>query len=134
MPTLPAVCITADRHLGVTAEGEVALTLSGPGGSRGTVTLKSERRISSRWLESGRPRVVTLARRPFTLPAGGRTELVLRLPPKHLALLRRMGSIHAVARVATANSRSAKAVTVHAPARRRHGVEADPAGPRHEHD
>ena len=113
------LCVSAGRHLSATTEGEIALTLRGPGGGRGTVTLKSERRIPSRWLERGRPRVVTLARRSFTLPANGRTKVLLRLSPEHLALLRRMGSIHAVARVVTAESRAARAVTIHAPARRR---------------
>lgn len=115
----PDLRISMGRHLGVTTEGEVALTLRGPGGGRGTVTLKSERRIPSRWLERGRPRVVTLGRRRFTLSADGCSEVTLRLSPEHLALLRRMGSLRAVARVATAESRTAKAVTIHAPARRR---------------
>ncbi len=114
----PAVRIATSQHVGATAEGEIALALSGPGGSRGIVTLKSERRIAGRWLERGRPRVVTLARRRFTLPAEGRSELILRLSPQHLALLRRIGAIRAVARVTTAQSRDAKAVTVHAPQRR----------------
>lgn len=112
------LCVTASRHLSATTEGEVALTLRGPGGARATVMLKSERRIPSRWLERGRPRVVTLARRSFTLPANGRAKVLLRLSPEHLALLRRMGSIHAVARVVTSDSRTGKAVTIHAPARR----------------
>ena len=119
MGARPAVCIATGRHLGATADGEVSLTLSGPAGSSGTVTLKSERRISSRWLERGRPRVVTLARRTFALPAAGRAEVVLRLPPQQEALLHRMGSIHAVALVATADTHTARAVTLHAPAGRR---------------
>jgi hypothetical protein len=117
MGARPAVCITTGRHLGATAEGEVSLTLAGPAGCRGAVTLKSERRIPSRWLERGRPRVVTLATRAFELPAAGRAELVLRLPPGQEALLHRMGSIHAVARVATEDTHTGKAVTIHAPAR-----------------
>ncbi len=113
----PDLCITTGRHLGATADGEIALALRGPGGGRGVVTLKSARRIPSRWLERGRPRIVTLARRRFTIPADGCSEVTLRLSPEHLALLRRMGSMRAVARVATAESRAAKAVTLHAPAR-----------------
>ena len=119
MGARPAVCIATGRHLGATAEGEVSLTLAGPAGCRGTVALKSERRIPSRWLERGRPRVVTLARCAFELPADGRAQVVLRLPPEHEALLHRMGSIHALARVTTAQTRTAKAVTIHAPARQR---------------
>lgn len=121
MGARPAVCITTGRHLGATAGGEVSLTLSGPPGSRGTVTLKSERRVPSRWLERGRPRVVTLARRAFELPVAGRAEVVLRLPPEQDALLHRMGSIRAVARVTSADAHTARAVTIHAPARRRAG-------------
>jgi hypothetical protein len=119
MGARPAVCIASGRHLGATADGEVTLTLSGPAGSRGTVTLKSERRIPSRWLERGRPRVVTLARRTFALPAAGRAEVALRLPAEQEALLHRMGSVRAVARITTADSHTARAVTLHAPARRR---------------
>ena len=114
----PDLRIATGRHLGATTEGEIALTLRGRGGDRGTVTLKSERRIPSRWLERGRPRVVTLARRRFSLSSDGGCELTLQLSPEHLALLRRMGSLRAVARAATAESRTAKAVTIHAPARR----------------
>jgi hypothetical protein len=121
MGARPAVCIVTGRHLGATAEGEVSLTLAGPAGCRGTVTLRSERRISSRWLERGRPRVVTLARRAFELPASGRAKVVLHLPPEQEALLHRMGSIHAVARVATPEAHAGKAVTIHAPHRRRSG-------------
>jgi hypothetical protein len=124
-----AVCITGARHVGATAAGEIVLTLSGPGGCEGTVTLKSGRKIASRWLERGRPRVVTLARQPFVLPEEGCTELSLRLSPQHLALLRRMGAIHAVARVESAESHAAKAVTVHAPARRRAGATVSPGRP-----
>jgi hypothetical protein len=111
--------IIAGRHVGATADGEVALTLRGPAGCEGIVTLKSERRVASRWLERGRPHVVTLARRRFRLPADGCSELILKLSPEHLALLRRMGAIAAVARVDTANAHAAKGVIVHAPARRR---------------
>jgi hypothetical protein len=121
MGARPALCITTGRHLGATGGGEVSLTLAGPAGCRGTVTLKSERRIPSRWLERGRPRVVTLARQAFELPASGRAKVVLRLPPEQEALLHRMGSIHAVARVTTAETRTGKAVTIHAPRRRRSG-------------
>jgi hypothetical protein len=111
--------ITTTGHVRATAAGEIVLTLYGPGGCRATVTLKSARRIPSRWLERGRSRVVTLARRRVTLPASGRLELTLRLRPEHLALLRRMGTIRAVARVEAAQSRSRTAVIVHAPARRK---------------
>ena len=114
----PNACVTTSRHVRATAEGELGLTLSGPAGARGTVTLKTQRRVASRWLERGRPRMLTLARSPFALPAGGRTRVILRLSPEHLALLRRMGSMRAVARVTTAESRAAKAVSIHAPARR----------------
>ena len=114
----PAARVTTGRHVRATADGRLALTLRGPSGCRGIVTLKSERRIASRWLERGRPRVVTLAKRPFELPPDGRIEVCLRLSAEHLALLRRMGSIRAVARVVTAVSRDATAVTIHAPARR----------------
>ena len=113
----PGLRITTGRHLDATAEGEIALVLRGHAGDRGTVTLKSERRIPSRWLERGRPRVVTLARRRFAIPADGCSELTLRLSPEHMALLRRMGSTRAVVRVATSESRAAKAVTIHAPSR-----------------
>jgi len=113
----PDLRISMGRHLGVTTEGEIALTVRGPGGGRGTVTLKSERRIPSRWLERGRSRIVTLARRRVTLPPSGRRELTLRLRAEHLALLRRMGMIRAVARIETAHSRSRTALALHAPAR-----------------
>ena len=119
MRTRPEVSVTTGRHVRARATGEIALKLSGPAGCRGTVTLRSNRRIASRWLERGRPRAVTLGRRPFALTADGRAEVTLRLSPEHVALLRRMGSMRAVARVATAESRTARAVTVHAPARRR---------------
>jgi hypothetical protein len=109
--------ITTTGHVRVTAAGEIALTLCGPAGCRATVTLKSARRIPSRWLERGRSRVVTLARRRVTLPPSGRLELTLRLRPEHLALLRRMGMIRAAARIETAHSRSRTALALHAPAR-----------------
>jgi hypothetical protein len=128
MEARPAVCITSRRHLAATAEGEVSLTLRGPPGSRGDVTLKSQRKIASRWLERGRPRVVTLARSAFELPAEGRARVVLRLPPEQEALLHRMGSIHAVARVATAGTSTRTAVAIHAPARRRSGRRRRAAG------
>ena len=115
----PHTCVTSGRHVGATAAGDIALRLCGPADCRGNVTLKSESRIASRWLERGRPRTVTLARRPFALAADGRAEVILRLSQEHLALLRRMGSMRTVARVATAERRTARAVTVHAPARRR---------------
>jgi hypothetical protein len=111
--------IIATSHVRARGTGEIALTLTGPGEARATVTLRSQRRIPSRWLERGRPRVVTLARRAVTLPPAGRTRVILRLKPEHLALLRRMGAIRAVAGVETARSRSRTAVVVHAPARRK---------------
>jgi hypothetical protein len=55
-----------------------------------------------------------------TLPPSNRLELTLRLRPEHLALLRRMGTIRAVARVETAQSRFRTAVLVHAPLDRAH--------------
>ncbi len=114
-----AVRIATGRHLEASAEGDIRLEVSGPGGSRGTLALRSERPISSRWLERGRPRVVVLARAQFTLPPGGRAEVLLRLSPAHLALLRRMGTIRAVAHAVTADSHAAAAVTVRAHPRRR---------------
>jgi len=112
--------ITTTGHVRATAAGEIALTLYGPAGCRATVTLKSARRIPSRWLEHGRSRVVTLGRCRVTLPPSNRLELTLRLRPEHLALLRRMGTIRAVARVETAQSRFRTAVLVHAPLDRVH--------------
>ena len=114
-----AVRIATGRHLEASAEGDIRLEVSGPGGCAGTLVLRSERPISSRWLERGRPRVVVLARAQFTLPAGGRAEVLLRLSPAHLALLRRMGTIRAVAHAVTADSHAAAAVTVRAHPRRR---------------
>jgi hypothetical protein len=120
--------ITTTGQVRATDAGEIALTLRGPGGCRAAVTLKSQRRIPSRWLERGRARCVTLARRAVTLPPAGHVELILRLKPEHLALLRRMGAIRAVARVETAQSRSRTAVIVHAPAWPRKGARRAAAG------
>jgi hypothetical protein len=39
-----AVCITGARHVGAKAAGENVLTLSGPGGCEGTVTVRARRR------------------------------------------------------------------------------------------
>jgi hypothetical protein len=109
--------IVTTRHLRATAAGEIPLTLTGPTGCRATLTLRSQRRIPSRWLARGRSRVVTLARRQVTLP----TRVVLSLKPEQLALLRRMGTIRAVAVVETPQSRSRTAVAIHAPTRRKRG-------------
>jgi hypothetical protein len=102
-------------HVRATKAGEIALKLTGPAGTTASLTLRSQRRIPSRWLERGRPRVVTLARRRVTLPG----KVTLRLKPEDFALLRRMGSIRAVARVETPQSRSRTAIVIHAPARRK---------------
>ena len=112
-----ALRVTSDRHVRATASGGLALTISGPSGQRATVTLTSQRRIPSRWLERGRPRVVTLGRREFVLSGEGRARVVLRLSPQHLALLRRMAAVTAVARVTADGSSSATEIIVHAPRR-----------------
>lgn len=111
--------ISSSGHVSANRAGELTLTLCGPGGCRETLTLKSQRRIPSRWLERGRPRFVTLGRCVVTLPPSGRAKVVVRLRPEHLAMLRRMRAIHAVAHVETAQARSRTAIVVHAPARRK---------------
>ncbi len=114
-----AVRIVTRRHVEATAEGEIRLAVTGPGGCAGTLVLRSERPIGSRWLERGRPRVVTLARGQFTLEADGHAEVILRLAPAHLALVRRMGAIRAVAHVVTTGGHAAAGVTVHGQPRRK---------------
>ena len=113
-----AVRIVTRRHVEATAEGEIPLAVTGPGGCAGTLVLRSERPIGSRWLERGRPRL-TLARGQFTLEADGRAEVILRLAPAHLALVRRMGAIRAVAHVVTTGGHAAAGVTVHGQPRRK---------------
>ena len=117
--------ITSGPHLRATRGGDVRLELRCAGGApgcHGTVSIRSARRVPSRWLTRGRPRLVTLAKVSFALPTDGAATVTLRLSDENLALLRRMQTIRVVAR-ATAADRAgnavsaARALRLHAPSR-----------------
>jgi acyl-coenzyme A thioesterase PaaI-like protein len=91
-------------HLRATADGHVTIELAGPvtGPARAaTLALTSARRISTRWLGSGRPRVVTFGAAHVVLEPGTSTSVTIRLSRERLALLRRMRTVRATARVTT---------------------------------
>ena len=108
-------------HVRATPEGIVTLRLRAAGEWRGTLELASARRISSRWLSRGRPRIVRLARRALVLHDGDNVVTV-RLPAAQLALLRRMQSLQIAVGVpatddAGRHARAARLMRLHAPAR-----------------
>jgi hypothetical protein len=123
----PTLRILSRAHVRATAAGDVRLVVrylgDDPGGCRVKLSLQSARRIPSRWLSRGRPRVVTLGTQVFTARAGAETPVVVSLSQENLALLRRMQTIRAVARATPIEPgvRRASAripVSVHAPVRR----------------
>ena len=122
-----ALNILSGPHLRVSCDGDLALQLrcsgAAPAGCLAVVSLKSERRISSRWLRRGRSRTVSLARRKLTLPSGKRTTATVRLSRENLALLRRMQTIRAIVRVTASDEAGhvttvSKLISLHAPQRR----------------
>ena len=135
----PALRVLSGSHVRATAAGDVRLTVryvgEDPRGCRVKLSLQSARRVPSRWLSRGRPRVVTLGTRTFTALPGADTRVDIRLAKEQLALLRRMQTIRAVARATPvgpgAERASARtAVSVHAPLRgprSRLGEHATPA-------
>jgi hypothetical protein len=110
-------------HVRATPEGTVTLRLRAAGEWRGTLELASARRVSSRWLSRGRPRIVRLARRALVLHDGDNVVTV-RLPAAQLALLRRMQTLQIVVRVTATDdtgrrARASRLMRLHAPARAR---------------
>lgn len=96
--------VTVSRHARATADGAVTFDVHGaPPGAK--VTLTSARRIPSRWLARGRPRIVKLGSAPAD------ATVTIRLSREHFALLRRMRTLHAVAHIAGDGKR---AITLHA--------------------
>ncbi len=105
---------TKRRHLRADADGEVTIALSGldlPDGGAGTLALRSDRQVPSRWLSRGRPRCVSFGTRAFTVAGGGPTTVTLHLSRDNLALLRRMQTITVVLR-ATVTGADGRATTV----------------------
>src|SRR5689334_19300204 len=71
-------------HVRATEAGEIVCVLRATPGARCTVTLRSARRLSSRWL-GGPPRLVRLGVRTLTMPAAGEARVTIRLPADRLA-------------------------------------------------
>jgi hypothetical protein len=109
--------IITGRHLRATPEGEVVLYVAGSG--LATVTLRSARPITLRWLGSGRPRNVRLGMRRVALAPGRVTELTFRLSKDHLALLHRMQTMRVTIRVQTDDGLRTRRIDLHSPARKR---------------
>jgi hypothetical protein len=121
-----ALNVLSGPHLRAGADGDLAFQVSCCGaataGCRVVVTVKSQRRISSRWLARGRSRIVSLARRKVTLPSGSRTTVTVRLSGENLALLHRMQTIRAIVRVTATDeaghvTTASRLIRLHAPAR-----------------
>ena len=120
--------IVTGSHVRATAAGGLTLRLSclggEPSGYRCKLSLKSARKVPSRYLGRGRSRVVSFGTRPFTLHSGAGAAVIVRLSTDNLALLRRMQTIRVIAQ-ATATDRAGHVTTVsrmlslHAPRRRR---------------
>ncbi|HEX6020347.1 MAG TPA: hypothetical protein VFZ00_00030 [Solirubrobacter sp.] len=104
-------------HLRATPDGHVALHLSGSG--LATVTLRSARTITPRWLGSGRPRIVRFAMRRVALRPDAVTTVTLKLSKEHLALLHRMQTIRVTIRLETDDGVVTRRTNLHAPAVRR---------------
>jgi hypothetical protein len=109
--------IVAGSHLRATPDGEVVLHVAGSG--LATVTLRSARPITPRWLAGSRPRNVRLGMRRVALAPGGVTELTFRLSKEHLALLHRMQAMRVTIRVQTDDGLRTRRIDLHAPARKR---------------
>jgi hypothetical protein len=109
--------IIASNHLRSTPEGRVTLRLRGSG--LATVTLRSARPITPRWLGSGRPRLVALGMRRVALRPDALTTVTFRLRRDHVALLHRMQTMRAVIRVQTDDGVVTRRINLHSPAGRR---------------
>jgi hypothetical protein len=123
--------IITGRHLRATPEGDVVLSVAGSG--LGTVTLRSARPITPRWLAGSRPRNVRLGMRRIALAPGAVTELTFQLSKEHLALLHRMQTMRVTIRVQTDDGLRTRRIDLHAPARRartRTSGSRDPVVPR----
>jgi hypothetical protein len=70
--------VIVGSHLRATPEGHVVLHLSGSG--LATVTLRSARAITTRWLGCGRPRVVRIGMRRVRIPAAIEILVVFPAP------------------------------------------------------
>lgn len=106
--------IIVGNHLRATPEGRVVLRLSGSGPA--TVTLRSARPITPRWLGSTRPRVVRLGMSQVDLSPDGVTTVTLRLRSDHLALLHRMQSMRATIALQTHDRLLTRRIDLHSPA------------------
>jgi hypothetical protein len=112
-------------HLHPTADGRLTIALSGPrtGPARAaTVTVTSARRIPTRWLGSGHPRIVTLGSAHVVLAPRVTTTATIRLSKERLALLHRMGRLRATVRVASQGNNGrvvtvSRRLDIHAPRR-----------------
>jgi hypothetical protein len=109
--------IVVASHLRATPGGEVVVHVAGSG--LATVTLRSARPITPRWLGSGRPRNVRLGMRRVALAPDSVTELTFRLSKDHLALLHRMQTMRVTIRVETAEGVRTRRIDLHSPAYKR---------------
>ena len=112
--------IIVGNHLRAMPDGQVVLHLSGSG--LATVTLRSARTITPRWLGSARPRIVRLGMRRVALRPDAVTTVTFRLSKDHLALLHRMQTIRTTIRLQTDDGVLTRRIDLHSPAfRRRRG-------------
>ena len=106
--------IVVGSHLRATPDGGVTLHVAGSG--LATVTLRSARPITPRWLGSGRPRNVRLGMRRVALSPDAVTTLTFRLSKDHLALLHRMRTMRVTIRLETADGVLTRRIDLHSPA------------------
>jgi hypothetical protein len=112
--------IVVGSHLRATPDGDVVLHVAGDG--LATVTLRSARPITPRWLGSGRTRNVRLGMRRIALSPDAVTTLTFRLSKDHLALLHRMQTMRVTIRLQTSDGVLTRRCTLHSPAvKRRRG-------------
>jgi hypothetical protein len=86
------------------------------GSGLATVTLRSARTITTRWLGRGRPRVVTFGMRRLALRPDAVETVTLKLSKDHLALLHRMRTIRTTIRLQTDDGVVTRRINLHSPA------------------
>ena len=101
-------------HLRATPDGRVVVRASGSG--LATVTLRSARTITTRWLGRGRPRVVRFGMQRVGLRPGETTEITFKLSKDHLAMLHRMQTVRATVRLQTDAGVVTRRIDLHSPA------------------
>lgn len=94
----PAIAVTVKKTVTLTAKGEMTVTVACPAADRpgcaGKATLKTARAVDSSAVAAAK-RVVTLASKAYTAPAGQSVKVRLKLSRKNLRLVRRLRKVAA---------------------------------------